>query len=609
MSDGSDRQIERLLDQAGRDAQPRSAGWDALPAQLARIRQVSRPWYGGWAFLAAAAATIAAGAGLAFYFAGGPVALAQPAPVQVIQQDVEFTVFNETETRGQPLYMPAVQLFAPQADEQAQMEGAVQRRVQYRPNVAVQRLVNAQVAWGGGVVRSGMALVKDHRLIVNLQKGDNIVRFTDVAATIDPTSVRFVSDTDPAGAVVVEQNFEYDLATAGALLKRYVDKKVACVSKDGTETDGYLCSYDDAALVLAETAPGRGAGDRKTQTLSRDQLRAIRLADVPADLFVKPTLVWKLRTDRPGRHDTTLSYVCGEAKWNADYVAVVTPGKATEGDRLDLQGWVTIDNRSGATYRDAKIKLIAGDVNRVPDPWAVMPPFNGPMGQAAFQNKWLAWDADSSGMGGMGFVEKAFFEYHLYTLSIPSTVKDQQIKQLKLLKADGVKAKRLYVSEEAAGAAETDPYSQHTEVRLVFRNEESNSLGMPLPKGQVRLLQYDADGDLGLIGQVEIDHTPKDEEMKLKLGEAFDVTAERTALNLREPSDQRELITIELRMRNHKDEPINARFVEHMVEGRNWTIAETTAAWKRENVNTVHFDFVLGPNEEKTITYTVDYQW
>lgn len=604
MSGGADRQIEKLLEQAARGAQPHSRGWDTLADRLAATPQIARPRYGRWAVFAAAATILVSG-GLALYFATAPVALAQPAPIQVVPQDIEFTVFNETETQGQPLYMPLGQLLTPGPAFEPQAGGQFRRSGQRPANSAVQYFAYPQYdGWGRPMVKSGMALVKDHRLVLNLQKGDNIVRFTDVAATIDPTSVRFVSDTDPAGAIVVEQNFEYDLATSGAILNRYIDKQIACISKDGIETGGYLCSYDDDAVVLTETPPGKGSADRKTQTLSRDQLRAIRLADVPPDLYVKPTLVWKLRTQRPGRHDTTLSYLCGETKWNADYVAVVTPGNAEQGDRIDLQGWVTIDNRSGATYRDAKIKLIAGDVNRVPDPWAVMPALNRSEGRTL---RWFFEDADSSNaMGGAGFVEKSFFEYHLYTLSVPSTVKDQQIKQLKLLKADGVKAKRLYVSEQPRTS---DDYSSHAQVRLVLCNEESNALGMPLPKGHVRLLQRDADGDLGLIGETDIDHTPKDEEIKLTLGEAFDVTAERTVVGLRIPSDRREIVTFELRMRNHKDEPINARIVEPLIDGRNWTIPETTAWWTRENVNTIHFDFALAPNQGKTITYTVDYQW
>jgi len=602
---GPDRQIEELLERAGRDAQPRSERWDTLRARLAATPQLARRRPLRWGLVLGAAAMIVAAVGLAFYLSSGPAALAALGPIEVIPQDIEITVFNETETHGYPLFTPTAQPAPHQAFAPGQF-ARQQRIVQFRQPAAQQM----EEVWRGPTVKSGMALVKDHRLVVNLRKGDNIVRCTDVAATIDPTSVRFVSDTDPVGTFVVEQNFEYDLATAAALLRRYIDKKITCVDKDGGEVSGYLCSHDDSGIVLAETAPRADAPARKTQTLSRDDVRAVRLDDVPKDLFVKPTLVWKLRTQREGKHHTTLSYVCGHVKWDADYVAVVTPGTAESGDRLDLQGWVTIDNRSGSTYRDAGIKLIAGDVNRVADPWAPQIVENveryGLAGGIRFARERVA--------SVKVFEEKEFFEYHLYTLSAPSTVREQQIKQLKLLKAGGVRAERLYVFSPTPDSsfewsAGRDPDPHKVAVQLVFKNEKANAIGMPLPKGRVRLMQQDTDGDLGLIGEDHIDHTPKDEEIKLKIGYAFDVTAEQIVLDTKRPAPRRQIVTLQLRMRNHKDEAIRGRFVARMRDGQNWTITDTTAPWTRESVNTVHFDFVLGTNEEKTITYTVDYTW
>ena len=567
MSSEQDRQIEELLDRAGRDAQPRHRSWETLPARLAGIRQVGARRQRRWLVAAGVAAMITLGIGIAIYLAGGRAAIAAPGPIQVIRQDIEITAFNETETEGQPLFMP-----------QASLGVQDQRR--------------------GPKVRSGMALVKDHRVVLNLRNGDNIVRFTDVAATIDPTSVRFVSDTDPLGTTVVEQDFEFDLATAGALFKRYIDKKITCLGKDGREIEGRLCSYDDGQIVLAEGPARKDGGDRKTQIVARDELQAIRLAEVPADLFVRPTLVWKLRTQHEGRHDTTLSYVCGEVKWAADYVAVVTPGTIENGDRIDLQGWVTLDNRSGSTYHDAKIKLIAGDIHRVVDPWAPSVESKRNLDLQESTDSVIALESTMPRQ----LEEKAFFEYHLYTLSVPSTVKDRQIKQLKLLRAAGIKATRRYVFDSQAEG-------DGVQARLEFKNEEANSLGMPLPKGQLRLVHQDTDGELALIGQDAIDHTPKNEEMELNIGRAFDVTGERTFLEIRQPSERQETRRIQLRMRNHKDQPINGRFVEHMIDGRNWKIAEMADRWTREAVNTVHFDFVLGPNEEKTITYVAEYQW
>jgi len=450
-----------------------------------------------------------------------------------------------------------------------------------------------------------MALVKDHRIVLNLRAGDNTVWFTDVAATIDPTSVRFWSETDPIGTKVVEQNFEYDLATAGAILKRYLDRKITCVLKDGKQHEGFLCSHE-GDIVLADKPPSDSGQMRKTESISRDQIRAVQMPDVPKDLFVKPTLVWKIRTQRPGQHETTLMYACGHADWQADYVVAVTPGGRGEKDQLDLQGWVTIDNRTGSTYKDAGIKLIAGDVNRVPDPWAVV------QVEPVSVSGDMLWSVNGhvdfffSKIAEKEFIEKSFFEYHLYTLSAPSTVKDQQIKQLKLLKAEGVKALRRYVLDSPAGSDESH---RHVSVVLEFKNEKDNKLGMPLPKGRVRIMQRDPDGDMQLINTTEIDHTAKDEEMKLIIGTAFDVAAERAEMNMTRPGHRQETRTIRLRMRNHKDETIQARFVERLVPNRNWEITLTSDPWTREDVSTIHFDFTLEPDAEKEITYTVDYQW
>jgi len=307
---------------------------------------------------------IAAAVGISLWLATGPTAVAQDQPIQVVRKDVELTVFGELASPGPTLYMP----MAPSLNRPRNLQAA---------QSALQPAVQIAAPWPetmwSRVVRMGMALVKDHRIVAHLKKGDNEVRFTDVAATIDPTSVRLVSNTDPLGTRIVEQNFEFDLASADALLKRYIDRRITCIDKQGRTVEGYLAAYDGLSITLTDrptSPPGRDVSPPKTQTLTRRDLRAIRLPDVPKDLHTRPTLVWKLRTNRPGRHDMTLSYLCGYVKWRAKYVVVVEPGGVEAPDRLDWKGWVTIENRSGSTYRQAGIKLIAGDVNRVPDPWA-----------------------------------------------------------------------------------------------------------------------------------------------------------------------------------------------------------------------------------------------
>jgi len=482
------------------------------------------------------------------------------------------------------------------------------------------------------VFNDNLALVKDKRLIVNLARGDTLVRFNDVAAMIDPTSVRFTSETDPVTTKVLEQNYEYDLATPEALLRRFIDQKVTCVSKDGQLIEGYLASYDlgsgagvvrdeeQRIVALNQSYQRRGAptrqrlmraeaqqwdttneeeapesggcivlsskpGKGETAIVSIDDLESIRLASIPKGLLVKPTLVWVVKSDRPGPHNTVLSYLTSGFSWNADYV--VTVGK---GDVLDWQGWVTITNNSGTRYPDTKLKLIAGDVHRVVEGTG----HGGGLGEDQYFG--LPEDAEAD----KAFVEKAFFEYHLYTLNEPTTLNNNQTKQLKLLRAADVKAQRRYIFE-----ADRNPTNAFVELEVW--NKKENHLGMPLPKGRVRFRQLDPDDELQYIGEDTIDHTPKDEKVTLKLGSAFDVTGERKAVR-QIPRARSRTLTMTVPVRNHKNEPVVVIVREHPNAG-DWTITESNVKYEKVNVTTVEFPLEIPANAERAVTYTISNQW
>jgi hypothetical protein len=542
--------LEELLDAAGRSVQPSHEGWQRLPERLAG-RPQQRPRSRRWWWLPAGAG-VAAAALLAvgiLFFPPGPNTVA--AEIRVERLDVELTVLSSAETNGETLYMPLRGRMAADA--------------------------------GAGRQTTGQALVKDHRLVLNLKPGDNVVRFTDVAASIDPTSVRFVSSTDPGGTQVVEQNFEYDLASADSLLKRFLEREITCVGKDGQETSGNLVSFDGRDIVLASGPPPSPGKTRATQSMSRATLQAVRLNEMPPDLLIKPTLVWKLRARTPGRHDTVLSYLCGLVQWQADYVAVLTPGDERHPDLLDLTGWVSLDNRSGTTYEKAGIKLIAGDVNRVRDPWAAnnladdlgfFPPANTLIVKG------------TSGVHKQ-LVEKSFFEYHLYTLTAPSTVRDREAKQLNLLRRTSVKAERRYVYDPTADG-------RHPVIEFVAKNAKENNLGLPLPKGRVTFEQRDDDGESELLGHVQIDHTAVNEELTLRYGTAFDVAGE---------FKQTDRNRFEMRVRNHKTEEVRVRAVAHLQPGQQVLLASLPA--QPHDATTVYFEFTLKPNAEQVITYTL----
>jgi hypothetical protein len=589
------RRAERMRADHERLAAHFAAGGADAEAVVRRVRRrAARPPMRLWRVLLPTAAAVLIGAVLWILFGEAGPATAELRPIEVKPISVEITVFNQRQETDAVRYggdqgwgdqFGGLQ----QISYQREYAGA-----QFDAQVTIPFLEYAPDDL------QGMVLVKDRRLVTNLRRGDNLVRYTNVAATIDPFSVRFESRTDPAGTSVVEQNFEYDLATADAILKRYIDRRITCVEKDGGEVGGYLCSYDGEAVVL-RGKPLAGAAGGRTQTVSRGELMAIRLPDVPEDLHTRPTLVWKVRTKRPGPHETLVTYLAKQMVWRADYVAILHPGAATaEGmdDRIDLTGWVTMTNQCGSTFQNAGIKLIAGDVNRVRDPWAARP---YPLLIQDLGGLINVNSADYRVLSALQqFAEKSFFEYHLYTLSAPSTVRDRQVKQLSLLSARGAEAVRRYWFSRHL-------LSGHLEVRLECENAKENRLGMPLPKGVVRFMQADPDGDLQYIGQTELDHTPADERLDLRLGTAFDVVGERRDIELIRVGPNRWRRRVQVRVRNHKAEAIRCR-VDGRLDHAEWRILESSDPWRKHDFRTIRFDFPLGADTEKVVTYTVEYR-
>jgi hypothetical protein len=423
------------------------------------------------------------------------------------------------------------------------------------------------------------------------------IRFTDVASQIDGTSVQFKSVTDP-GATVLEQNYEYDLVSADKLLEKYIDKQIAVLTKDGSRYSGKLLSFDANQLVIRQ-------GDEKAEIMMvqrGDNVKDIQFGALPEGLITKPTLVWKLATEKVGQHLIEVAYQTGGINWQADYNAVLNASDTA----LDLGGWVTINNQSGATYKDAKLKLIAGDVRKVQPP-----------GQRMYK---LAMAAGAEAAGG--FEEKAFFEYHLYTLGRPATVAQNQTKQIELLKAADVPVKKVFLYDGApqyrfyGGLINDANYGSETpnkkvNVIIEVKNSKDNHMGMALPKGKVRLYKRDeADGSLEFIGEDQIDHTPKDETVKLHIGDAFDIVGERKRTDVKIDMG-RHVITesFEIRVRNHKTEPVEVLVKETLYRWNNWEITESNQKWTKYDSNTIHFPVKVDKDGEQVITYTVKYTW
>jgi hypothetical protein len=441
------------------------------------------------------------------------------------------------------------------------------------------------------IYNQDFGVVREKRTVDLRQKVETI-RFSDVAAQIDGTSVQFKSLTHPS-TTVLEQNYEYDLVSADKLLEKHIDRSIAVLTKDGSRYSGTLLSFDPDQLVLRQ--------DKEIVMIQRgDNVKDIQLGSVPEGLITKPTLVWKLATEKTGRQLVEVAYQTIGLGWQADYNAVLN----AKDTHLDLGGWVTIYNQSGATYKDARLKLIAGDVRRLQAPTEM------------FRKDAMAEAA------APGFEEKAFFEYHLYTLGRATTVAQNQTKQIELLKASNVPVKKVFLYDgapqyrfygglisEASYGSETS--NKKVNVLLEIKNSKDNRMGMALPKGKVRLYKRDeADAALEFIGEDEIDHTPKDEIMRLHIGDAFDVVGERKRTDYKVDTSRHVITeTFEIRVRNHKSAPIEVLVKETLYRWSSWEIVKASHKHEKYDSNTVHFPVKVGKDSEQVITYTVRYTW
>ncbi len=447
------------------------------------------------------------------------------------------------------------------------------------------------------IYNQNFGVVKDSRFM-ELAKGVNTVRFQEVASQIDPTSVHFKSLTAPGACAILEQNYEFDLVSANKLLEKYIDKPIEVFLKDGRKVSGFLMSYDYSQLVLAEDK----VKGPLTMVTRADNVRDIRFSELPEGLITKPTLVWMLGSTLAGKHLCEVAYMTRGVTWKADYTAIARKDDTL----LDLSAWLTIDNKSGATYKDAKIKVIAGDVHRV-EPRRLYKGIDGsgPVGPRS----------------GPMVEEKAFAEYHMYTVQKPSTLKDKQMKQIELFPpVSDVPVKKLYIYRgakvEARYGIEDPRYgtecNKKVNVMLEFDNAKDAGLGIPLPMGKVRVYKRDeADDSLEFIGEDAIDHTPREEKVKLYIGNAFDIVGERKQTNFRLDRSRRQADeSFEIKVRNRKEEDtVTVEVIENLYRWVQWEITEASHEYEKVEARTIKFPVTVDPDEEAKITYTVHYTW
>lgn len=457
------------------------------------------------------------------------------------------------------------------------------------------RTIQAQAANPDGRYQiPGYAIVRTSREM-EIPRGIVRLAFSDVAAAIDPTTVTIESLDSDHSLQVLEQSFDYDLVSSQRILERYLGEVIDVETERETVRGSLLAARGNDLVLQLEDGQlvSIGAAERN-----------LKFPALPEGLITKPTLRWMVNSSRDGSPAVRIGYETRGMTWWADYNLQLAGGdKCT----VDVAAWVTMVNQSGAGYPAARLKLVAGDVNRAQ---ATVQPMVRRMA--------MAESADVA-----GFEEKALFEYHLYTLGRPVDLPDRSMKQIELFptvhRAPCVRALRFGAANRypmygnSPYTANGYPFAGRTDVavHLTFDNREDSGLGIPLPRGRVRVSQADdADGSLEFIGEDRIDHTPRNETVDLRLGNAFDVLGERRQADFRwSKNDQYMIETVEVDLTNRKDSAVTIEVRENLYRWSQWSMIESTHPHQRVDAATIDFDIEVDADDTTTLRYTVRYDW
>jgi len=480
------------------------------------------------------------------------------------------------------------------------------------------------------IYNQNFAVVRE-RLGLDLKKGQNEVKYNDITTHLEPDSVILRDPKGKRNLQILEQNYRADPISQGLLLSLYEGKVIEFLTtdKEGEEKiikgkiirSGYVphqaglnrygSQYYQRQMVYAH-GPGTGQPIIEVDGKLRFRLPGEPLfPSLTDDTILKPTIDWKIVTDKSGKLDAELSYVTGGMSWEADYSMLAQ----SEGNELDMIGWVTMDNQSGRQFENARIKLMAGDVSKIQP-------------EDAYRDRYGGFGAYemSGAMMPPTVSEKTFDEYHLYTLNNPTTLRDRQTKQVEFVRAEGIKSETLYVYDGVKIDRRYRGYNPEsirnnreygTEcnpkvwVMREFENSEENNLGIPLPRGLLRFYRRDDDGQLEFTGENFIDHTPKDEKVRVYTGNAFDLVGERKRTKFKADYDDEWLDeTFEIKIRNHKEkDTVEFRVVEHLYRWSSWKIVEKSQDFEKTDSQTIEFRVEVPPGEERTVTYKVHYTW
>jgi hypothetical protein len=471
------------------------------------------------------------------------------------------------------------------------------------------------------VYNQDFAVVRD-RLNLNLKKGINELSVTDITAHLEPDSVILRDPKGKRALQILEQNYRSDPVSQGLLLSLYEGQEIEFLAGEDKVVKGKIIRSGYVPHQSGMQRYGSRYAQRQYVNVNTSQpiievegkLR-FNLPGLPLfpsladDTILKPTIHWVLNTDKSGKLSAELSYITGGMSWKADYSMLA----GEKGDELDVIGWVTIDNQSGKTFDNARIKLMAGDVSKIQQ------------GQDRYDYSGMMYAREAAGMPAP-VSEKAFEEYHLYTLNRPATLHDRETKQVEFLRAEGVNSQRLYVYDGAKIDRRYRGWSSENIrrnrdygtdcnpkvwVMKEFENSEKNNLGIPLPRGVVRFYRRDDDGQLEFTGENIIDHTPKDETVRVYTGNAFDLVGERRRTDYQIDTARNWLDeAFEIKVRNHKEnDTVEIRVVEHLYRWVNWEIVEKSNEFIKTDSQTVEFRIQVPAGQEKIVTYKVHYTW
>jgi hypothetical protein len=449
--------------------------------------------------------------------------------------------------------------------------------------------LNDQIELAVTVYNSNIALVRDVRQLP-LPTGNFRLKFMDIAATVNPATVHFRSLTEPEKVAVIEQNYEYDLLEPAKLLNKYVGKEVTLVRS--YMDNGTTKREETRATLLANNnGPVWKIGN---DIVTGVYAETYRFPEVPGNLYDRPTLLMTLENSGSPKQKIEASYLAGNLSWSSDYVLTV----GRDDKAADLDGWVTIINNSGTAFHNAKLQLVAGDLNRLP-------------AREQYRAADMLAPAAASKAAGQ-FVQENFSEYHLYSLGRRTSVEDKETKQISLLEGSGIPVEKLYVvngqnfyyhNAQNPGAPVKDPVM----VFYKFKNEEKAGLGIPLPAGNLRVYQKDSKGGLLFIGEDRIDHTPKDEFISVKIGNAFDVVSERKQTDYKSLGSHLWEMEFAITIRNHKDTPIVVQVNEPI--GGDWEMLSSSYKYTKTAAWAAQFDVPVKANGESVLNYRIRAKW